>query len=327
MKPGQLGQVVRRRLAHAVPVLLVVALATFGLLKLAPGDAVDVLIATGGGGDAALAADLRRAYGLDQPWPAQLAHYLWRLVQLDLGYSFVHNRPVSHLIWERLPVSLLLMASATAFAVGFGIVLGVSAGQTPGGWRDRLILSVGLVLYAMPSFWVGLMLILIFAVKLALFPVGGFETAASDLTGIARVLDIAWHAVLPTVALALLFVSVYLRLMRAGVVEVASADFVRTARAKGVGATRILWAHVARNALLPVVAMVGVQAATLLGGAVVIESVFSLPGLGRLAYDSVLARDLVVLLGLLLTSAVIVIAINTVVDLVVAALDPRVVAR
>ncbi|MDX2103800.1 MAG: ABC transporter permease [Alphaproteobacteria bacterium] len=315
---------IRRRLLLALPVLLLVACGTFGLLHLAPGDAVDAMVIAGGGGDAALASELRARYGLDQPLLVQLSLYLLRLVQFDFGVSPVHNRPVLALITERLPISLLLMLTATAFAVSLGVVLGVSAAAAAGRWRDRLILAAALVIYAMPSFWVGLMLILVFAVTLGWLPVGGFETAASGLSGMARVLDIARHLILPTLALALLFVSVHLRLMRAGMLDLAGADFVRMARAKGVPRRRVLWAHLARNAVLPVIAMVGVQASTLLGGAVVIESVFSLPGLGRLAYDSVVARDLATLMGLVVVSAVIVLTVTLVVDLVMAALDPRV---
>ena len=269
-------------------------------------------------------AQLRQFYGLDASVPVQLGRYLWRLVQLDLGYSAIYAKPVLDVILERLPATLLLMVSALSFAFAAGLVLGVLAARRVNHWPDTMISTLGLVFYATPSFWFGLMGIVLFSIHLAWLPSGGFETIGSGLTGLERVLDIARYLVLPTMTLALGFLAVYLRIMRASMLEVLSLDFVRTARSKGLAETAVVVRHVLRNALLPMVTLVGLQAGTMLGGSVVVESVFALPGLGRLAYESVVQRDLNTLLGIVFISAVLVIVINFVVDMAYARLDPRI---
>lgn len=315
-----------RRLAASIPTLIVLLAGLFLLLQLAPGDTVDALMAQAGGGDAVMAAELRRFYGLDLSVPERLATYLWRLVRLDLGFSAIYNKPVAEVILERLTPTLLLMISALSVAFAAGMALGILAARRVNGWPDTIISTLGLIFYATPSFWFGLMGIVVFAVHLAWLPPGGFGTVGAGLTGIARVLDIAWHLILPTVTLALIFLAIYLRIMRAAMLEVLNLDFVRTARAKGLSETRVLVGHVLRNALLPMVTLIGLQAGTMLGGSVVVESVFSLPGLGRLAYESVVQRDLNTLLGIVFVSALLVIAVNFVVDMLYAKLDPRITA-
>jgi peptide/nickel transport system permease protein len=315
-----------RRLAASVPTLIVLLAGLFLLLQLAPGDTVDALMAQAGGGDAVMAAELRRFYGLDLSVPERLAAYLWRLVRLDLGFSAIYNKPVAEVILERLTPTLLLMVSALSLAFAAGMALGILAARRVNGWPDTLISTLGLIFYATPSFWFGLMGIVVFAVHLAWLPPGGFGTVGAGLTGIARVLDIAWHLILPTVTLALIFLAIYLRIMRAAMLEVLNLDFVRTARAKGLSEIRVLVRHVLRNALLPMVTLIGLQAGTMLGGSVVVESVFSLPGLGRLAYESVVQRDLNTLLGIVFVSAILVIAVNFIVDMLYAKLDPRIAA-
>jgi len=313
-----------RRLAASVPTLLIILVGLFLLLQLAPGDTVDALVAQMGGGDAAMIAQLRQFYGLDASVPVQLGRYLWRLVQLDLGYSAIYAKPVLDVILERLPATLLLMVSALSFAFTAGLVLGVLAARRVNHWPDTMISTLGLVFYATPSFWFGLMGIVLFSIHLAWLPSGGFETIGSGLTGLARMLDITSYLVLPTMTLALGFLAVYLRIMRASMLEVLSLDFVRTARSKGLAETAVVVRHVLRNALLPMITLVGLQAGTLLGGSVVVESVFALPGLGRLAYESVVQRDLNTLLGIVFISAVLVIVINFVVDMAYTRLDPRI---
>ena len=320
----QLLALALRRLAASLPTLLIILAGLFLLLQLAPGDTVDALVAQMGGGDAAMIAQLRQFYGLDASVPVQLGRYLWRLVQLDLGYSAIYAKPVLDVILERLPATLLLMVSALSFAFTAGLVLGVLAARRVNHWPDTMISTLGLVFYATPSFWFGLMGIVLFSIHLAWLPSGGFETIGSGLTGLARVLDIARFLVLPTMTLALGFLAVYLRIMRASMLEVLSLDFVRTARSKGLAETAVVVRHVLRNALLPMVTLVGLQAGTMLGGSVVVESVFALPGLGRLAYESVVQRDLNTLLGIVFISAVLVIVINFVVDMAYARLDPRI---
>jgi peptide/nickel transport system permease protein len=314
---------VRRRLLGAIPVLAIVVVGTFALLESAPGDAVDAYLGTTGG-DRGLVDQLRRDWGLDQGPLQRLGLYLAALLRLDLGWSVAFSRPVLDVILERLPNTLLLMGSAVALAFGLGSLLGVVAGSRPGGPADR-ILSIGsLALYAVPGFWLGLVLIVVFAVQLRWLPSGGIETIASGKQGFARAGDIARHLVLPVAALGILYLALYLRMMRAGMVEVWRQDFARAAFARGLPRRRIVWRHVARNALLPLVTMLGLQAATMLGGSVVIESVFAVPGLGRLAHEAVAQRDTPLLLGIILVGAVLVIAVNLAVDIAYAALDPRV---
>ncbi|MGJ4947203.1 ABC transporter permease [Bradyrhizobium sp. HKCCYLS20291] len=316
-----------RRLAASVPTLFLILIGVFLLLQLAPGDTVDAMMAQMGGGDAATARELRRFYGLDVSVPMQLVNYLWRLVRLDLGFSAIYGKPVAAVILERLPPTLLLMISALSFAFFFGLVLGVIAARGVNRWPDTLISTVGLIFYATPSFWFGLMAIVVFSIYLQWLPAGGFEDIGAVSTGIWRILDIARHLILPSLTLGLIFLAIYLRIMRASMLEVLNLDFVRTARAKGLDETRIITRHVLRNALLPMVTLIGLQAGTMLGGSVVVETVFSLPGLGRLAYESVVQRDLNTLLGIVFVSALLVILVNFITDLLYARLDPRISAE
>ncbi|MBN9985006.1 ABC transporter permease [Rhizobium laguerreae] len=314
----------RRRAISSIPVLLIVVVFTFFLLESASGDAVDAYLGSIGGGDAALRQSLRESYGLDQSMFARLWLYFSSLARFDLGWSVAFGRPVGALIAESLPNTLLLMGSATALSFGLGSALGILAGARPGGLRDRLLSIGSLIVYAIPSFWLGLVLSIAFSVKLRWFPIAGVETIASGKTGFSRALDIADHLVLPVGALALIYLALFLRVMRSGMAEVWKLDFVLFARAKGLSRSRIVLRHVARNALLPLVTMLGLQLAAMLGGSVVIESIFAIPGFGRLAQEAVNGRDAPLLMGIIVTSAVLVISVNFLVDLVYAALDPRI---
>jgi len=313
----------RRRLVGSLFVLAIVIVGTFLLLEAAPGDAVDAYIVSTGG-DAGLVEALRQRWGLDQSELTRLANYLWALAHLDLGFSVAFSRPIREVILERLPNTLLLMGSATALSFGLGSALGVYAGARPGSLRDHFLSIGSLALYAVPGFWLGLVLTVLFAVKLRWFPIAGIESIASGKQGLAQAADIAWHLALPVASLGIIYLALYLRMMRAGMAEIWRMDFIRAARARGISRRRVVLAHVARNALLPLVTMLGLQSAQMLGGSVVIESVFSVPGLGRLAQEAVAARDTPLLLGIILVSAVLVVAVNLAVDIAYAALDPRV---
>jgi peptide/nickel transport system permease protein len=313
-----------RRLAASIPTLILILIGVFVLLQFAPGDTVDALMAQMGGGDATTAKELRRFYGLDLSMPMQLANYLWRLVRLDLGFSAIYGKPVTTVIFERLPATLLLMTASLSFAFFMGLVLGVMAARRVNGWPDTIISTLGLIFYATPSFWFGLMAIVVFSIYLQWLPAGGFEDITVAHTGLSRTLDIARHLILPSLTLGLIFLAIYLRIMRASMLEVLNLDFVRTARSKGLDETSVVVRHVLRNALLPMVTLIGLQAGTMLGGSVVVESVFSLPGLGRLAYESVVQRDLNTLLGIVFVSSVLVIVVNFIVDIAYARLDPRI---
>lgn len=280
-----------------------------------------------GAADAKLLSQLRAEYGLDKPYPVQLATYLKRIVTLDLGYSYRQQRSVLSLIAERLPATLLLTGTAFLTALVLGVVLGMLAGVRAGKWSDTLLTVVSLLLYAMPVFWLGLMLVLLFSVQLDWLPAFGYVTIGVEMTAFERVRDIAWHLALPAISLAAVYLAIYARLMRSTVIEVMHQDFIKTARAKGLKQGRIVVRHILRNAILPVVTVAGMQAGALVGGAVVIETVFAWPGLGRLTYDAVLQRDYPVMLGVFLVMSVIVIVINLVTDAIYRLIDPRVSLR
>lgn len=313
-----------RRLAASLPTLLLILVGMFLLLQLAPGDTVDALMAQIGGGDAAFAEEMRRFYGLDAGVAVQLWRYLLRLVTLDLGFSSIYGKPVATVILERLPPTILLMVSALSFAFFFGLVLGVLAARRVNRWPDTLISTLGLLFYATPSFWFGLMAIVLFSVYLQWLPAGGFSDITEAHTGIAAVLDIARHLVLPTLTLGLIFLAIYLRIMRASMLEVLSLDFVRTARAKGLPERIVVIKHCLRNALIPVVTMMGLQFGFLLGGSIVVEAVFNWPGLGRLLVDSVTQRDYPVIQTLVLLFSLEFILINLVVDLLYGFINPTI---
>ncbi|MCZ7483550.1 ABC transporter permease [Rhizobium rhizogenes] len=314
----------RRRAISAIPVLLIVLIFTFALLENASGDAVDAYLVSIGGGDAGLRDALREQYGLNGSMLARFWFYASSVLRLDLGWSLAFDRPVLGLILERLPNTLLLMGSATALAFITGTALGIIAGARPGGVTDRVLSALSLTLYATPGFWLGLVLAIVFAVQLRWLPTSGIETIASGKQGFARALDIARHLVLPVASLGLIYLALFLRVMRTAMAAVWPLDFVLFAQSKGLSRRRIVLRHVARNAALPLITVLGLQAATMLGGSVVIESVFAIPGFGRLAQEAVSGRDTPLLMGIILTSAVFVILVNLAVDILYSILDPRI---
>ena len=321
---GKRIRYVLKRLLQAVPIVLAIVVLNFFLLQLAEGDAVDVLAGEAGSATPEFMAELRAKFGLDQPLLVQLGRYLWNVVQLDLGYSFRHDMPVSELIFDRMFATMLLMISTIVIAVGFGILLGLLAATGLNTWRDTAISIFALITYATPLFWVGLMLIVVFSLNLGWFPTSGMENFAMFYEGWDRVFDIAHHLVLPTVTLSLFYLALYTRLMRSSMLEQQGQDYVTTARAKGLTERRIVFVHVLRNALLPVVTMAGVQVGAMIGGSVIVESVFAWPGLGMLAFEALFSRDINLLLGIFLLSAVLVVAVNLVVDIIYSLLDPRI---
>lgn len=318
------GQALLRALVHTVPTVLGILLINFFLLQLAPGDAADVMAGESGSATAESLAALRSQFGLDQPWWVQLWTYLGHLAHFELGYSPRYGAPVEALIGQRLGITLALMGLAMVLALSLGVTLGVIMATFRGRWPDRLLSAASQLFYSLPGFWVGLMLIVVFSVKLGWLPTGGAGTIGSDLQGLAALLDTLRYLTLPACSLALIYMAIYARLTRASMIDVARQDFVRTATAKGLAPLTVTLRHVLRNALLPITTMAGLHLGGMLGGAVVIETVFSLPGLGRLAYDAVMARDYNVLLGILLISSLLVIVTNLLVDVLQAWLDPRI---
>jgi len=315
---------IARRLLQAVPVVLAIVVLNFFLLHLAPGDAATVLAGEAGSATPEYMAQLRARFGLDQPLALQLWAYARNILTLNLGHSFRHDQPVFTLIVARLWPTLLLMITTLVLSVTVGSLLGLLAATGLHRWRDTVISIFALVSYATPLFWLGLMLIVLFSIRLGWLPTSGMESIGAFNTGWARALDIGRHLILPAGALSLFYMALYTRLMRAALLEQAGMDYVTTARAKGLSERRIVWAHTLRNALLPVVTMAGLQTGGLLGGSVIVETVFGWPGLGLLAFQSLFARDLNLLLGIFLLSACTVVVVNLVVDILYTLLDPRI---
>jgi len=323
-RTSKIFRYVLKRLAQGIPIILAIVVLNFFLLNLAEGDAVDVLAGEAGSATPEYMAELRAKFGLDQPLPVQLLVYLKNVASLDLGYSFRHDMAVSDLIIDRFWPTLLLMACTIFIAITFGILLGLMASTRLNTWKDTAISIFALITYATPLFWVGLMMIVVFSIYLGWFPTSGMENVAAFYEGFDRFVDIARHLVLPTITLSLFYLALYTRMMRASMLEQYGQDYVVTARAKGLTERRITFVHVVRNALLPVVTMAGVQVGALIGGSVIVESVFAWPGLGMLAFESLFARDLNLLLGIFMLSSVLVVAVNLVVDVIYSFLDPRI---
>ncbi len=324
MGGAALGRYIVRRLLQTLPVVLGVVILNFLLLQLAPGDLATVLAGEAGGAPKEYIDQLRQRFGQDQPVLVQLFHYLRNLVVLDLGYSFRQSAPVLDLLLARLWPTLLLMGSTLLLSLSLGVGMGLLAALWVRTWKDHLISVAAIIFYATPLFWIGLMLILVFSIKFGWFPTSGMEDVVAFNVGFARVVDIAHHLVLPTITLSMFYLALYARLMRASMLEQRGLDYVTTARAKGIPERTIVTRHVFRNALLPVVTMAGIQFGSLLGGSVVVESVFAWPGLGQLAYQSLFARDFNLLLGIFFLSACLVVIVNLVVDIVYVLLDPRI---
>jgi peptide/nickel transport system permease protein len=318
---------VLRRVLQVIPVVLGIAALNFVLLHLAPGDAADIIAAQSGGTSVEFVAELRRSFGLDLPVYQQFFVYIARLITLDLGFSHVQQRPVLDLIADRVPATLLLMLTAITIAIVIGVLAGIVAAMRHRRWVDSFVSVVALIVYATPQFWLGLMLIVLFSITLAILPSGGMMTIATDMSLGTRALDVTRHLVLPGLTLGLFYVAVYARLMRASMLDVYTFDFITAARAKGISETRVGFVHAASNALLPVVTLAGVQIGHLLGGSILVETVFGWPGLGRLVFDALLQRDLNLLLGILFVSSIVVVLANLAVDLIYGLLDPRIVYR
>ncbi|ROR09968.1 ABC transporter permease [Erwinia sp. JUb26] len=309
---------------QVVPTFIGILLIMFIILKTIPGDAVDVLAGESGGASAASMALMREQYGLNLPGWQQFLNWGGHILQGNLGFSPRFNTPVSTLIMSRLPATLMLMLAAQAIALLVGLIFGVIMALFVGRWPDRVLSLVSLLLYSLPGFWIGLMLLVLFSVHLGWLPSNGNMTIGADLHGWAYISDRLKHAVLPVLSLASFFLAIYARLTRAAMLEIAHQDFVRTAHAKGLSPLRVTLVHTLRCALIPLVTVSGMHIATLLSGAAVVETVFSWPGLGRLALDAVMARDVNILLGILLFSSLMVILANFIVDLLHAWLDPRI---
>ncbi|CAO3358867.1 ABC transporter permease [Azospirillum palustre] len=318
------AQIFASRLVKAAAILIAIVVMNFFLVHAAPGDPAMVMAGEAGAADEKFVTQLREQFGLDRPLYEQLGTYIGKVVQGDLGFSYRQQRPVWDILAERLPATLVLTLTAFILALAAGVALGTLAAITVGTWADSAITVVALLAYATPIYWIGLMLSLLFSIQLGWLPAFGYETIGAGYTGLAHVADVAVHLILPVITLALFYMAGYARLTRASMLEVRSLDFVKTAKAKGLTQGRIVTRHVLRNAILPVITVAGIQAGQLVGGSILIETVFAWPGIGRLAFEAVLQRDYQVLLGIFLVTSVMVILFNILTDILYGLVDPRI---
>ncbi len=315
---------IARRLVKAVFVLLGIVVLNFFLIRAAPGDPAAVMAGEAGAADEKFIQQLEERFGLDKPLHEQLFIYVSGIVTLDMGYSYRQEEPVAKLIFERLPATLLLTGTAFGISILLGVLLGALAAARVGRWADSAITTLALIFYATPLFWIALMAIVLFSVKLGWLPAFGMHSVGAGYTGLARAWDVLQHLILPAFTLGLFFMAIYTRMTRSSMLEVMDLDFVKTARAKGVRAGRITRVHVLRNAILPVITLAGIQAGQIVGGAVLTETVFAWPGIGRLMFDSLLQRDYNLLLGIFFVSSAVVILFNLITDIVYTLIDPRI---
>ena len=307
--------VIARRLFSAVPVLIGVSLVTFGLIHVIPGDAAVVIAGPDASSDQIEA--LRSLLGLDRPLHVQLSLWYWNLFQGDLGESFMLGRSVVQAIQERLPTTLLLTTYSIVLTIPFGIAAGLFAAYRQNSWVDTFVMTIALIGVSVPTFWLSVMAVLLFSVTLGWLPTSGYVPMSEDFFGCLRSLT------LPAVSLAVFQIGLLARMTRATTLEVLRQDYVRTARAKGVSEWRAVGKHALANVMIPVVTVIGLLVSVALAGAVVIEQIFVLPGLGQLVVQGILRRDYPVIQGSILAVAVLLVLINLIVDLLYAYLDPR----
>lgn len=313
-----------RKIAYSVLLLLAVIVLNFLLLHIAPGDPVETLVGEMGGASEELIAELRAEYGLDKSVFHQLFTHIVRMARGDLGMSFSLDQPVVQLVLDRLPATLILVITALVLAIIVGTLLGVIAAQKPKSFFSGFVTVISLAGYSAPVFWTGIMLLILFSYLVPLFPAFGMSEVGTTGTTLDHFLDVLHHLVLPALTLASIYLAVYSRMARASMMDVLGSDYIRTARSKGLSERVIIYKHALKNAVLPVVTMAGLQFSQLIAGAVVVETVFSWPGMGQLAFEAILRRDHPLLLGILFFSTLIVIFINLLTDMSYRLLDPRI---
>ena len=305
-----------KRIAATIPVMAVVALFVFLMLRLSPGDPAAVIA-----GDYASPEDIakiRTQLGLDQPIIVQFSTWVWSLMQGNLGISIFSNLPVTKLIAQRLEPTLMLSLTTLIFAVVVAVPMGVIAAWKAGTWVDRLIMVFAVFGFSVPVFVLGYMMIFSFSMELGILPVQGYKSPCDDFWQFVR------HITLPTITLSVIYIALIARITRASMLEVLEEDYIRTARAKGQTESRVLIAHALKNASIPIVTIIGIGIALLIGGVVVTESVYNIPGLGRLVVDAILKRDYPIIQGLILMFSFVYIIINLVIDILYTILDPRI---
>jgi peptide/nickel transport system permease protein len=316
---------IAKRLAHGAAVVFIAASFSFVLVHLAPGDPFASTLESPSVA-ASIKAQQRAAYGLDGSLAEQYVRFLGQLARGNLGPSIAYGRPAADVLVEALPHTLLLMGTALVLSFGFGVALGAWQASRAGTRTDRVVGTTSVIVAALPEFWLGVVLLLLFTVRFRVFPSGGVTDLVmhDSMTLLGQIIDRARHLVLPALTLTILGIASISRYQRAALLDVLPKDFVRTARAKGLSDRVVLWRHALRNALVPTLVLAGLALPTLLGGAVFVEQVFSWPGLGRVAAQAFGSRDYQVVIGATIMGAVLVVVGGIVTDLCHAAVDPRV---
>jgi peptide/nickel transport system permease protein len=337
LNPGMTSMRLLQRLLHLIPVLLGTTLVVFAMSAATPGDPVQVML-----GDQRVTPEqveaLRHDMGLDLPWPERMASFVWRAMHGDLGLSYFHRRPVIDVIADRLPATIELTVAATVLALLIGIPLGLFAGVRRGKLSDRITSVLALLGVSMPGFWLGLLLMLLFSVTLHWLPVSGRSGYSDEPSAVTNLLLIDTliardpqaflgalrHLALPALTLALPMATVLMRVTRAAVIDVMRTDYVLFAEAKGLSRTRVLGLHVLKNALAPTISVTAIEIGGLLGGNMIVESIFAWPGVGRLVVEAIFARDFPLVQAAVLLYAVVFVVLNTLADLVYGVLNPRI---
>ena len=315
------------KIAQSLALVLAVVILNFLLVEIAPGDAIDALSGGESGENSAEVTErLREQYGLDKPFLTRLTTYVGNVLQGDLGESIAFQKPVTELLGPRLWPTILLAFSALAFAIILGTFIGTIAARRPESPFSHSITVFALVGFAMPAFWTGILLLLLFSVQLEWLPVSGMNDVrlATDASWLTRQIDTVEHLILPALALGVIYLAAYARLSRASMLEVLESDYVRTARSKGLGERSVMFKHALRNGVIPIITVMGLQFGAVVSGAILVETVFAWPGVGRLAFDSVVRRDTNVLLGVLLMVSITVIIANLITDVLYRMVDPRI---
>ncbi len=310
-----------RRVLGAIPLLLFISIVTYAMMALAPGGPVGVLGPRGQGLSPEVIASIKAAYGLDKPWYIQYFYWLKELVfHGSLGNSFIDHRPVIEKVWEKLPVTVEMVGLALVLTLIIALPIGIYAGAHRDSLADNVSTAVGFVFYGVPIFWLAIVLIDIFAVQLHWFPSSGIASLGRENDPLDRL----HHLVLPVVAIALTSFVGWMRYQRSAVIEAMSAPYIRTARSKGLSERDVLFKHAFRNALLPIVTLLGLSLPGLVGGAYFVEYVFSIPGVGYLTFSSIFSRDYPTIMAITMLTAVLIVAGNLLADIAYAAVDPRI---
>lgn len=312
-----------RRLFQTIPLILIIVCLNFFLIRMAPGDPVTYIV-----GDAVVEQsyidNIRREYGLDRPLYEQLFIYIGQIAQGDLGYSYISRQSVSSILLSRLPATLLLLGTQFVLSIVAGIALGVWSARRQGSIVDQSVTVLSLVGFAVPAFWLAQMLMLTFSLNLGWFPAQGMRSLRYELEGWEAALDLLHHLALPALTLTVFNMALIARVCRASMINTLRMEYITFARSKGARESVVIWLHALKNAVLPVVTVIGLNFRTLIAGAVLTETVFSWPGIGRLTYDAIIARDYPVLMGILILIGITVVIGNILTDIAYSILDPRV---